>query len=279
MDRNRYRKRKRLKVYSARAGLALALVGILFLIGCGCLYIHGLFTKDKTEIKQTDNLTVGSNKDNDTVSNNKENNEKHESTPTPKPHNSSVDGSITPEGLSGKCVVLDAGHGGSDQGTSGGDVLEKDINLAMALKIKPILEEYGIQVIMTRSTDEFISLEQRAETANQSDADVFVSVHCNYFEKDASIAGLECYYCPGKTVGQAFAESIISAAEVGGEIPVRNAKPEDYYVLVNTTMPAVLVEMGYLSNADECQRLTEEEYQELLAAKIAEGIMKKLEDI
>lgn len=277
MDRKRYRKRKKLKAYLARAGIVLALAAILFLVVCGWLYLHGLFTKDKSEIKQTGNLTIGSNKENETVPNNKNDDKIPTPTPTPIPHNNTyIDGSITSAGLSGKCVVLDAGHGGNDQGTSSGDILEKDINLAVALKIKPILESYGIKVILTRSSDEYITLEDRAGMANQSGADVFVSIHCNYYEKDAAVAGLECYYCPGQTAGQEYAESIISAAQKESEIAVRNAKPEDYYVLLNTAMPAVLVEIGYMSNDDECGKLTEDSYQDLIAAKIAEGVMKKL---
>ena len=92
------------------------------------------------------------------------------------------------------CVVIDAGHGGSDGGTVSGDVIEKDINLSVALKLKAILEVNDIKVIMTRSNDEKVSLAQRAAAANDFHADFFISLHCNYYEDDNRVAGLECYY-------------------------------------------------------------------------------------
>lgn len=183
---------------------------------------------------------------------------------------------VTPaEEAAGFCVVIDAGHGGSDGGTVSGEILEKDINLSVALKLKAILEDNNIEVVLTRSSDEKVSLSQRASIANESNADFFISLHCNYYEGDARIKGLECYYdSPDEAESKGYAESITNAVSLSEDIKVRDVKTESYYVLQNTRMPAVLVEMGFLSNDSECEKLTSDEYQEILSQKIAEGILQ-----
>lgn len=170
-------------------------------------------------------------------------------------------------------VVVDAGHGGKDQGTSSGDVLEKDINLSVAFLVAEKLEERGADVLLTRSEDVKIDLEERAVIANEADADLFVSIHCNYCEDDASVKGLECYYRDGSEGGQALAEQVVASVEEAGQVACRGTRTADFRVLRKTDMPAILVELGYLSNRGECGSLTDKEYQELLADKIVEGIL------
>lgn len=170
-------------------------------------------------------------------------------------------------------VVVDAGHGGKDQGTCSGDILEKDINLAVAEKLVKKLKKGGAEVIMTRDEDVKIELEDRAKIANEEKADIFVSIHCNYYEKDAGIKGLECYYQEGSEGGEELAERIVQAFESEDAIAVRGTKTAGYRVLRKTQMPAVLVELGYMSNRAECEKLADENYQELLAEKIAAGIL------
>lgn len=116
-----------------------------------------------------------------------------------------------------------------------------------------------------------------APVANDSNADFFISLHCNYYEKDAQIAGLECYYNNSNaTESKGYAESIINAVLLSEDIETRYAKTEGYYVLRNTQMPAVLVEMGFLSNYSESQKLLDDDYQESLAQRIAEGISNEI---
>ena len=116
-----------------------------------------------------------------------------------------------------------------------------------------------------------------APVANDSNADFFISLHCNYYEKDAQIAGLECYYNNSNAAeSKAYAESIINAVSLSEDIETRYAKTEGYYVLRNTQMPAVLVEMGFLSNYSESQKLLDDDYQESLAQRIAEGISNEI---
>ena len=178
----------------------------------------------------------------------------------------------------GPCVVLDAGHGGNDGGTYYKDVVEKDINLAVVLYLKEILEENEVEVILTRSSDEYMSLEERTTFANQTEADLFVSIHCNYYEGASSIYGVECYYYPGSDSGKQSAEAVLDALEEYDGIRVRESKEEDYYVLKNTGMTAISVEIGYLSNKSERQNLNSADYQQMLAEGLAQGILNNLKE-
>ena len=263
MNRKQYQKRKKLRkrkikrlmiAYLLRTIVILIPIIMMILMVCGCLYIYERFTKeDEKGNKYTDIYTgiyTDKNAGNDVA-------------PVASTENNAP----------GFCVVVDAGHGGSDGGTVSGRAVEKDINLSVALKLKAILENDNIEVILTRSSDENISLADRTSVANDSNADFFISLHCNYYEKDARIAGLECYYNNSNAAeSKGYAESIINAVSLSEDIETRYAKTEGYYVLRNTQMPAVLVEMGFLSNYSESQKLLDDDYQESLAQRIAEGI-------
>lgn len=232
--------------YLLRAVVILIPVIMIILMVCGCLYIYDKFTNEAD--------TIDIYADNDTIP------------VTSAKYN-------VPE----FCVVIDAGHGGNDGGTVSGEVIEKDSNLSVALKLKAILEDNNIEVILTRNSDEKMSLAQRTSVANDSNADFFISLHCNYYEDDAQIAGLECYYnSPDATESKAYAESIIHAVSLSNDVKTRDAKTENYYVLRNTQIPAVLVEMGFLSNYSESQKLLSDDYQEILAQRMVEGIFNKI---
>lgn len=167
-------------------------------------------------------------------------------------------------------VMLDAGHGGTDPGCVQDDILEKDLALAITLLVKEKLENEGFEVLLTRGADETVSLSERVATTNQSDADCFVSIHCNMFADDTSINGLECYFYRSEE-GEQLAEYIIEAAN-GASITNNGAMEGNYMVVRDTNVPAVLVETGYLSNSKECEALTSEEYQNVIAGAVAEGI-------
>ena len=259
MNRKQYQKRKKLRkrkikrlmiAYLLRAIVILIPIIMMILMVCGCLYIYERFTKEDEKVNKYTDIYTGRNADNEIA-------------PVASAENNA------PE----FCVVVDAGHGGSDGGTVSGKAVEKDINLSVAWKLKAILENDNIEVILTRSSDENISLANRTSVANGSNADFFISLHCNYYEKDTQIAGLECYYNnSNETESKEYAESIIDAVSLSEDIETRYAKTEGYYVLRNTQMPAVLVEMGFLSNDSESQKLLDDDYQESLAQRIAEGI-------
>ncbi|MCD8067820.1 MAG: N-acetylmuramoyl-L-alanine amidase, partial [Lachnospiraceae bacterium] len=129
------------------------------------------------------------------------------------------------------------------------------------------------QVLLTRTSDENLDLEERAALANDGGADYFISLHCNYYEDSSSIRGLECYYYTGASDGGLLADSILQYIDEYTQIETRKTGEQDLSVLRNTTMTAVLIEMGYLSNAQECSMLSSESYQEELAQAIAEGIL------
>lgn len=224
---------------------------MLFLMICGCLYLHDLFSPK--ESLETNNTLSDTSNLKDEIEN------------------------ITQDRFIDACVVLDAGHGGKDGGTFCENVIEKDVSLSVVMYIKEILEEKGIEVILTRNSDEFISLSERTSIANKTEADLFISIHCNYYEDDPYVSGIECYYCPDAEDGKRIAENIINVLGENDSIIVRNAKAEEYYVLKHTNMTAILLEVGYLSNYEERQKLSDENYQEMLAQEIAKGIMSYFE--
>lgn len=194
--------------------------------------------------------------------------------PTPEPVEEVVEEKIG-------SIVLDAGHGGVDGGTYYEDVLEKNINFAVVMYMKEILEEEGVEVFLTRSEDDFMDVSERTGIVNQytEEADLFVSIHCNYFEDDDGVSGLECYYYKEDEVGQASAERMIESLKGNKEIKVRSAKHGGYYVLKFSDMPAVLVEMGFLSNKAERDKLNSEEYQKLLAEELSKAIVLNLKEM
>lgn len=175
----------------------------------------------------------------------------------------------------GIIVILDAGHGDYDPGEVVGSVHEKNINLQIACKMKVLLEASGITVIMTREDDSFVSLEDRALIANGSDAALFVSVHCNSYDDSAAVSGFEVYYYQDKQA-KSLAHSICSDLEATGQLRMRGVKTKELYVIKNTTMPAILLEMGFLTNEAERQKLCTDEYQQMLAEVIASRIARFL---
>lgn len=250
------RKRRRVIAYTVRGIMAAVLAVMILLMICGCLYIRDFFRRNENE-SSTQKADVVR----ETISGVEED---------------ELDADLS--GEENHMVVLDAGHGGEDGGTVEQAATEKEINLAVVLKLKELLEEQGIRVVLTRDKDIFMKLEERVQIANGEKADLFISIHCNYYEKDSSIYGLECYYCKSGEEGKHYAERIMETIEESKNIVSRNVKPADYYILKNTTVPAVLVEIGYLSNYNERNQLMSEEYQEKLAGELVKGIVKGMEE-
>ena len=172
-------------------------------------------------------------------------------------------------------VVLDAGHGGIQAGCEFGGVLEKDVTLNVTLLLQEKLEDAGITIVMTRDGDQDVSLSERCDIANTAGADLFVSIHCNSYAEDTSIRGFEGYYYQSEE-SRLLAESILSAAEKCSSIKARNVKEENYYVLRETNIPAALLEIGYLSNANERANLQSEDYTSTIAQVIYDGILAAL---
>lgn len=171
-------------------------------------------------------------------------------------------------------VWLDAGHGGKDPGALGNGVKEKDITLSVTLKVGEILKQHGITVGYSRTTDVFLELADRAKKANDFKADVFVSIHCNAFN-NSSAKGVETYSHIGSVKGSRLAQSIQNSILSSKLYTVnRGTKTANFAVLRLTNMPAALVEMAFITNAEDANILKNR--QEDLATAISKGILSYL---
>lgn len=182
----------------------------------------------------------------------------------------------TPQNPQQYLVALDAGHGGIYSGAYYENTAEKDLNLSITLKLNQILQALGYRTLLTRTEDVDISLSARANLANQAQANIFVSVHCNATEANSEYQGLYVYHYPSSAKGKALAESIQApACQFSGAVN-RQTNSADFAVLRRTQMPAVLVETGFMSCSEELARLKDEMYQWKLAQGIAQGIVQYL---
>ena len=185
-------------------------------------------------------------------------------------------------------VAIDVGHGGFDPGKVGTTgTLEKDINLAIAKKLRLELEKQGVNVLLTRDSDMDLcqegqgkknsDLQKRVELINQSGVDLAVSIHQNSFT-DASVQGCQVFYYEGSEQGKQLAKFIQDS--VKSVIDRENHRVEkantSYYILKNSSCPIVIIECGFLSNPEEEALLQEEDYQQLLAKGICKGILLQL---
>ena len=172
-------------------------------------------------------------------------------------------------------VIIDPGHGGKDSGAIGiGGVQEKNVILPIGKRIAEVLERNGIQVIMTRDSDYFVTLPGRVTMAQQANADVFVSVHANSAgESRPEVSGLETYYYDsGLTLARVVHSKILQSLNIRD----RNVRKARFYVLRKNSMPAILVETGYLTGRDDVAKLRTSAYQNQMADAIAQGILQYL---
>ena len=190
-----------------------------------------------------------------------------------------------------KIVYLDAGHGGYDPGASYFGISEKSLTLAIQSRVKAKLEAEGYQVVTTRTSDTYVDLTDRSRAANASESDIFVSIHINASGSSAA-QGIETYYYqpyaeyPSRinatyhanstrlsmsdTLANAIQSSLINATGAQNQ----GVKRQTFAVLRETTAPAVLLELGFLSNPQEAARLNTSAYQETLANAIVAGIKR-----
>lgn len=186
-------------------------------------------------------------------------------------------------------IVIDPGHGGRDPGKVGiNGALEKDINLAIALRLKDLLEQNDINVILTRTEDvglysesdsnkKRVDLNKRIEIINTINPIFAVSIHQNSFSQE-SIKGAQMFYNAqseqGKLLAQTLQDQVKETIKDGNH---RKAKSNtSYYMLKHTSCPLVIIECGYLSNQTESALLIQEEYQEKMAWAIHLGIIKHI---
>ena len=181
-------------------------------------------------------------------------------------------------------VILDAGHGGFDAGASGVDtgVKESELNLQVALLVQAALEDAGVRVLMTRTDGGALGDTKRADMARRGQllltegADAAVSIHMNKFS-DRRVRGPMAYYQAGAAAGQALATCVIDSLTEALSLKSRLANPGNNFVTRVPACPAVLVECGFLSHAEEERLLQDEAYQKAIAHAIARGILAFLE--
>ena len=174
-------------------------------------------------------------------------------------------------------VVIDAGHGGEDSGAIGiGGLSEKDIILPISLDVAEILRKQGIEVQMTRDSDYFVSLEGRTDYANKIKADLFVSIHANSINLSRpDVNGLETYYYQN---GRRLAEVIHWSILNGVDIENRGIRRARFYVLRHSVMPAVLVEVGFVTGAEDASNLKNPNHRRLMAEAISRGIIQYIKE-
>ena len=171
-------------------------------------------------------------------------------------------------------VVIDAGHGGKDTGAIGGNIYEKDITLDISKRVEKLLKQKGYDVKMTRDDDTYVSLQERVDISEEYSPDIFVSIHVNSSVRP-EITGVETHYYHQESMelAQTVHSSLASAVQSAN----RGLFKSKFYVINHTTSPAILVEIGFISNADERNQLSGENRKQVTAAAIADGIQKYLQ--
>lgn len=187
-------------------------------------------------------------------------------------------------------VAIDAGHGGNDPGKTVGEILEKDINLEIALLIRDLLIQKDIEVLLTREDDRGLydenasnkkvsDMKKRCELINSQGVDVLVSIHQNSYSSPG-VKGAQVFYYESSKEGKKLANLIQNSIKnmVDTENKRKEKADNSYYLLINANMPAVIVECGFLTNNAEREKLLSKSYQEKLAKAIVAGIEQFFEN-
>jgi N-acetylmuramoyl-L-alanine amidase len=184
--------------------------------------------------------------------------------------------------LAGHSIAIDPGHGGIDSGASGNRVAEKDITLAISAKLAALLEQYGVNVILTREEDidyytrgkggKRNDLLERIKRIEDSGAELFLSIHCNAY-RGANLSGAQVFYNPQLEQNKKLAETlqrVLKGFPMGNK---RQAK-EDLHILLlkKINIPGVLIETGYVTNKEEAVLLADDSYQQKMIENIARAL-------
>ncbi len=178
--------------------------------------------------------------------------------------------------LSGKKIVVDAGHGGDDSGAIRGKVLEKELTLKIALKLKKNLEDHGATVTMTRSTDIKVGLQERVDVTTAACPDIFVSVHINAHTSRA-LDGIEGYYwtAEGKELADTLYDGLVQDLSTKGNWVLQ----KQFFVVHWSPVPAALMEVGYMSNTAKRNLLVTDSYQDKVAKSLSDGIVRYFQKV
>jgi len=175
-------------------------------------------------------------------------------------------------------VTIDPGHGGRDPGAVGiGGMEEEDIVLDVSQQVARILEQQGVQVVMTRNSDVEVDLEPRVQIAERANATVFVSIHANALSMSRpDVNGIETFYASaeGARLGRVIHDNMVPVSGMRD----RGLKSARFYVIRNTSMPAVLLELGFVTGAEDAPRLADPEWRSRMSVAIARGILQYLQN-
>ena len=170
-------------------------------------------------------------------------------------------------------IFVDAGHGGRDPGAVANRIQEKDVVLPISLKLGQALQSMGYTVYYTRTNDVEVDLEPRVALAQRVNADVFVSIHANSLDsRNSSVNGVETFHARNSTVGRELASYVQSQIISATSANNRGVKAAGFYVIARTSMPAILVETGFVTSPTEASNLSNPNYQKQMADAIARGI-------
>ncbi|MEO8893968.1 MAG: N-acetylmuramoyl-L-alanine amidase, partial [Coleofasciculaceae cyanobacterium] len=199
-------------------------------------------------------------------------------TPILPPSRMTLPGSL-PRFPNGRIVVMvDPGHGGPDPGAIGiGGLQEKVIVMSIAQQVASLLDQQGVQAVLTRTGDYDFDLEPRVAMAERMNANLFVSIHANSIDLSRpDINGLETYYYSSPSSGR-LAQTIHNSILQGVDIQDRGIRTARFYVLRRTTMPSVLIEVGFVTGREDAVKLSNPTYQSQMAQAIARGILQYLQ--
>jgi N-acetylmuramoyl-L-alanine amidase len=178
--------------------------------------------------------------------------------------------------LKNRIIVIDAGHGAHDPGTSKNGVTEKSITLKVSKLVEAKLKNAGAKVLMIRSTDSFLTLEQRTAFAKKNFAETFVSIHVN--SAASSAKGTETFFDsssnPNSAESKSLAKYIQNNIVKKANMADRGVKDNRFYVVRNNNVAAVLVELGFLTNSEDYKKLTSDKYLEIYADSIYQGLVQ-----
>jgi N-acetylmuramoyl-L-alanine amidase len=174
-------------------------------------------------------------------------------------------------------IVVDAGHGGNDSGTSADGLLEKEFALAIAKNIRDVSEGKNVKVVLTRTGDNAMTLAERVDLANHNGADAFISIHANYDKESAMSSGIQCVVSENNGEyqdSQRLAEQLIRELKTLNGISVNGIKKSNAYVLSNNKMPAILLELGFFSNKSDYAFMRDLKNQQQISERIVSAVLQ-----
>lgn len=171
-------------------------------------------------------------------------------------------------------VAIDAGHGGEDRGAwfPQHDLIEKDINLDVARTLAYLLVGEGSYVVLTRTDDSFVELSERAARANRARAHILISIHVNRFPEDTRCCGAQVFFHPASTESKRLADCVQENLRAIDPQNKRLALTADFKVLREAEMTAILIEIGFATNARDRRLIMDPTYRSAVAEAIVKGL-------